>query len=401
LRLVAFFLAKNKQNTRVILMKKIFLGCITIAVSLVAGCGVDTVGTAVDDELTTSRPFYMGFTSVPYQNTMDAINDTNSRISANADIITHTLSDGIPWDEAFNNNALPNELLTDLQNKASQFTTEKTVVSLDIINRDRTNIIGAWSSEGVVTSQAPWSGRDFSSQEVVTAYVNYAIKVIDELDADYLIYGEEANLLLLNAPDTFTAFVGFAQAVYNELKIQRPEVDLLFSVALRSPDSIETASVIDRMDELVPFTDIVGLSVYPYRYFSHSNLSNPESLPSDWLSHMRVISQGKPLAVTQTGWIAEDLNLESDNNFAVAGTAELQEVYLELLFKSANEFAMPFITWYSIVDTDTLISDATTNTSTNMTSPDAFRQDTGLLDQTLTARAAFTTWQSRFTLNKL
>lgn len=373
--------------------------CSVLTLSFLTSCGFDTEGSSIDDGLTTSRPFYMGFTSVPYQDTPDNVNDTFSRINQNADIITHQFVDGIPWEEAFNNTALPADLQSDINNKAAQSTTEKTVVSLDIINPERTGMIGMYSSDGVMPSQAPWSTRDFTSPEVVTAYVNYAVQLIDQLDADYLVFGEEANLLLLNEPDQYSDFTVFAQQTYNQLKALRPDVELMISIALRSPDSIDTATVIGRISELIPFTDIVGLSVYPYRFYTHTGLSDPANLPADWLSHMRVIAQGKPLAVTQTAWIGETLNLESEANFTVTGTAEFQDAYLDRLFQDANAFDFTFITWYAIVDTDRLISDAFPETS-NAISPDLFRRDTGLSDQDLTARSALSTWQRRFELEK-
>lgn len=367
--------------------------CLTLLFGVV-GCGFDTEGNPNPDDDGVTRRFLMGVTSQPYDIAVDAVNDNYTRINARSDVIVHQFRDGIPWQEAFDDEELPAALLADVRDKVSQSTGQEIILSVEVTNAQRDGIIGTWSEDGVIESQSPWDSRSFDSEEVIQAYTNYAIKLIDEFDADYFIYGEEISDLALsdeqNSTQEFDAFVIFARQVYDNIKEQKPDVEVMFSVALRSPNSSQTSTILSQLTRITDSTDIVGLSVYPYRNFTHSNLRNPEALPSDWLSQARVIAGNKPLAITQTGWVAETLTLEEEN-FTIEGTEAFQEAYVEALLLEANRFELEFVVWYTAVDYDTFWTDTLMQDEDELS-----RRDTGLFDQTLTARAGLMLWDDFF-----
>ena len=60
---------------------------------------------------------------------------------------------------------------------------------------------------------------------------------------------------------------------------------------------------------MADYVDIVGVSTYGYAFYNHADKGNPDTLPADWLTQIRVIAPDKPYAVTETGWIAGNLSI--------------------------------------------------------------------------------------------
>src|SRR5690606_5202787 len=152
-----------------------------------------------------------------------------------------------------------------------------------------------------------WASRDFDSAEVQTAYGNFALDLIDRFDPDYFNAGIEISELLLNDAQAFDKYVGFACKVYERIKQQHADLPVFVSVALKHPDSEDAKTMRDGFEKLMPCTDWIGVSTYGYVFYGHANAGDPGNLPSTWLSQAQDIAPGKPMAIAETGWIAEDL----------------------------------------------------------------------------------------------
>jgi hypothetical protein len=136
---------------------------------------------------------------------------------------------------------------------------------------------------------------------------------------------------------------------------------------------------------------LLGVSTYGYVFYGHADSGNPENLPTDWLSQTQAYAPEKPLAIAETGWIAEDMFIPTYGNLSVTGTPSWQTDYLHKLFAEVDRLNVAFITWFSIVDFDTLWQDTL--------GQDPLAQiwrDTGLYDSDAQPREALTVWDEWF-----
>lgn len=337
-----------------------------------------------------TRSFAMGFTPWPYDASIVAINFVYSEVNSKADIIAHQLDGGIPWQEALDGSAYPAAVEEELDNRIANTSLGQVYLTLSPLNAARDNLADYWNDSG--TNQAlgdPWDSRDFDSEEVIQAYTNFAKHTIDRFNPTYFNFALEVSELALNDDARFDKFVVFIEQVSGSLRQAYPDLKLMLSVALKSPESGEANIINTQVSRIVRYVDVVGVSVYPYAFFGHPDKGDPANLPANWLSQIETISSGKPIAITETGWIAEQLDIP---RFAldVSADGSNQNAYLRILFEQANSLELQFIIWFSLVDYDALWNGV-------LGQDDVARiwRDTGLYDENLNPRTALTTWQEQ------
>ena len=368
---------------------------------LFAGCSGSTKESPVpepDEPLpevdVQTRSFALGFTPWPYDATLEAINFVNNEIVSNGDIIAHHLDGGIPWQEALDETALPAAVEDEINTRVANTPADKLVyLTVSPFNIGRDNIAAYWNESG--TGQPltpPWDERDFDSAEVIQAYTIFAKQAIDRLNPKYFNLALEASELAINNAERFDKFVVFIEAVSASLRAEYPDLELMLSVAMKSPGSSGANIINAQLPRIVQYVDVVGVSIYPFAFFEHSDKGDPSNLPGDWLSQIDAIAAGKPLAITETGWIAERLTIP---NFTldVAADENNQDAYLQVLFEAANNLEMQFVIWFSIVDYDALWNGV-------LGQDDVSRiwRDTGLYDENLSPRVGLARWQEQLSV---
>ena len=338
----------------------------------------------------------MGFTPWPYDATVDAINTTYAKIQAHGDIIDHQLMQGIPWDEAFNQTAYPQKVEDDIQARLSQTRADKAVfLAIDSLNGMRTALANNWGTTGEEPRTAPWDTRDFNSQEVITAYTSFALDMIDRFKPLYFNYATEASELILNDLATYNRFKEFAQAVYTNIKAVYPDLKLTVSVAMKSPGSSEMTLIKQQIADILPYVDVIGVSVYPYVFYNHAGREDPANLPADWLSQIRQVAPGKPVVITETGWIAERLQIPA-YGIDIAGSEALQQQYVETLLAESEQLGVEFVIWWSLIDFQALWEGALGSDDVA-----AIWRDIGLYDEQVQPRAALNAWQQYLDRKKI
>ena len=340
-----------------------------------------------DDQV---RNFALGFTPWPYDATTEAINFVYSEINSTGDIIAHQLDGGIPWQEALDSSAYPNTVENELNARVANTSLDVVYLTVSPFNSARDDLAGYWNDSG--TNQAlssPWDSRDFDSEEVIQAYTNFAKYTIDRFNPAYFNLALEVSELALNDAARFDKFVVFVQEVSASLRLEYPNLKLMLSVALKSPNSDDATIINTQVSRIVDYVDVIGVSIYPYAFFEHVDKGDPANLPSNWLSQIETLSAGKPLAITETGWIAEQLSIPNFSVDVEASESD-QESYLQMLFKEAKNLDLQFIIWFSIVDYDALW-----NSILGQDDVARIWRDAGLYDENLNPRAALGTWQQQ------
>lgn len=356
---------------------------------LLQACGGSSDNSSTPAPIAETRSFYMGFTPWLYEASTAAIDVTYGRLHSEGDIIKHHFMAGVPWQEAFEQAAYHPSVEAEITGRLANTSPSMTVfLALDSLNPMRETLADNWGSEPNQSRSGDWAARKFDSPEVITAYVTFALDLIDRFDPLYFEYGTEVSELILNDSVAFDEYLVFAEAVYSQIKAVHPELILITSVSLKSPDSTQMRQVQSAYAALLPYTDLVGVSIYPYVFFDHNDRGDPDNLPSNWLTQIQQIAPNKPLAISETGWIGEDLSIPEYQYSEMSDPAK-QSRYAERLLTAADRMNMDFVIWWTVADFDTLW-----NNELNQDPLAKIWKDIGLYDGEQQPREALGNWQS-------
>ena len=370
---------------------------LAITIGLLQACGGGSSSGSRDPDPPgpppATRTFELGFTPWPYDATVGAVNFVYTEAAARGDFIAHHLDGGIPWEEALTGAAysadVEAELSTRLDNTPAG---QRTYLALSPLNGSRDGLASYW---GTATNQPlppPWDTRQFDDPNVITAYTNFAADLIQRFGPDYFNLGIEVSELAINDLARFGRLIVFTEAVTNALRAQFPNLQLMISVALKSPGSAAAATINAELPRIVQYVDVVGVSIYPYVFFDHADRGDPSNLPANWLSQIQTIAGGKPVAIAETGWVAEQLTIPFFG-VDVPSDAGMQDQYLAALFNEAEALDARFIVWFALVDFDALWNGVLQQ------DPVAhIWRDTGLYDENLNPRPSLNTWQQQLNL---
>ena len=336
-----------------------------------------------------TRSFNMGFTPWLYEATINAQDVTYERLIQHGDMVKHHLMSGIPWQEALDQSAYHPNVEGEINGRLDRTPSGTQIfLAIDALNSGRDELVPNWGESVNMPLEGDWANRSWSSQEVITAYINFAIDMIDRFQPTHFEYGTEVSELILNDPAGYLEFLVFAEAVHTSLSILYPDLKLMTSVAIKSPASDEMQLIEASMSSIMPFTDVLGISAYPYVFFNHDDRGDPANLPSDWLMQVNTIADGKPLAMSETGWIGESLDIPEFQYSEVSDPTK-QAAYMTVLLQAAEDMNLEFVIWWTVTDFDTLWND------TLAQDPIAkIWKDIGLYDQDQMARNSLQTWDS-------
>ena len=331
----------------------------------------------------------MGFTPWPYDATQMAVDDTNQRIQDSGDMVAHHITVGVPWEAALNQTPYHPNVEAEIAGRLNMLQPGKAVfLAIDSLNQNRDALAPNWGASFNEPLPSPWDTRPFDNLFVSAAYTNFAIDLIFRFRPLYFNYGTEISELMLNDPVAFDQYVEFARVTYTVLKAIHPGVQMMVSIAIKSPGSAEMATIAAGFDRIRDYVDVVGVSAYPYVFFDHADKGNPANLPGDWLSQIQDIAQGKPIAVTENGWAAEDLvipafsvNVPSNENF--------QADYAARMLSESEQLGMEFVIWWTLTDFD-----AFWDGDLNQDPVARIWRDIGLVDENLVNRPSFAIWQN-------
>ncbi|MEM9380178.1 MAG: hypothetical protein AAGB93_09555 [Planctomycetota bacterium] len=364
-------------------------GLLAITAGLVACSGGDSDGPAPVE----TRATAMAFTPWPYDATLAAVTFTYDQILANGDWVAHHLDLGVPWEEALQGDPYPAAVENELAGRVAN-TPLGTPVYLAVtpLNVARDGLAANWGATGAEPLPAPWDTRGFADAEVAQAYTSYVADLVGRFQPACLNFAIEVSELALNDAAEFQAFLGFEAAVVADLRAQFPELPLMVSVGLKSPTSAEMATLRAEMPAALAHVDWVGLSVYPYAFFDHADRGDPANLPADWFSQGVDLAGGKPVAVAETGWIAEDLVIPAFS-LNVPADEDDQARFVQTLLAECARHDARFVTWFTIADFDALWN--------GVLGQDPLAQiwrDTGLFDGIQVARPGLAEWQARLSV---
>jgi hypothetical protein len=348
-------------------------------------------------EETKTRTFYMGTTPFPADISLAEVDKSYNFINQHCDIISQHINDGIPYEEFYAGLTLPQAFVDDMNFRKYKTPIGKkiflSVGSLDLsrINKDIYYPTSSVSDE----IKSHWTHLNFDDPKMISAYVNYINWLISHFNPIYVNYGVESNSFNWDTTN-FHHYKNFLTQVYQQLKTAHPTISFFVSFIVDN-----SAIGLNNAEQLIGISDFIGLSVYPYGVDNVGNSSNPELIPSNFFERYIQLAPNKPLAIAETGYIAQDLIIPAYGLYK-QGSQEWQNQYLKKILDICTEKKAVLLIWFCPKDYDAMM-----NTIIQQGNFDEYTlnllylwRDTGLIDENDQTRQAYSTWLENVQLPK-
>jgi hypothetical protein len=358
---------------------------IFLMVTLLLGC-------SKKEETTTNRPFYLSFTPFPHEISIEAVDYAYTQIAKDADMITHSFDEGIPWVEALANQPFSKHIQDDWNlRKAKTPAGLKVFVQQSAVSFLRTGLAAYRKDSNDLPLPKPWDTIRFNHPNVKIAYLNYCKRQIDFFKPDYYGFSIEPNILLSKNPALWNDYKAFHQYIYEALKKAYPNLPLLYSTAgsflLRGyEDNVDYDAQEQAQRDLLPFTDVFGVSLYIYGSKTAVN-----AIPTDVFDKLKGFAKDKPMGMTETGFISKDLifDISPTTRITIASNEQKQADYITLLLENATKHQFVLVNNFILRDYDKLWLQVGGKNDIS-----ALWRNTGLYDTNGQPKKAYSIWQS-------
>lgn len=293
------------------------------------------------------RTFTMGFTPFPHANSEFAVAEAWSVIERDADLAVLHFDGGVPWQEALDGTGYPPGIQDQLSWQANRIPLGHWVyVAVTPLSSRRNGLAGYWDDLGVDQPlPPPWDTYDFDAPEVTAAFTAFCEDMIEQFEPDYFAYAIEANMLNWTSPEQWDAFLALCANVYYSLKSSYPTLPVFatFQVETYYRDPWEQE---DAIWDLVPYTDVMALSTYPFV----RPMSDPTLLEYDYFSQISDLAPSLPFAIAETCWPAEDVGEPYHGD--IPASEATQQAYVERLIEECDYENAAFLCWFFTRDYD-------------------------------------------------
>lgn len=186
------------------------------------------------------------------------------------------------------------------------------------------------------------------------------------------------------SPHEWNSFLVLCANVYTSLKSSHPSLPVFVTLQV---DSYywSTWEQEEAIRQLVPYTDVMALSAYPFG----RPLSDPAALEDDYFSEVSDIAPGLPFAIAETAWPAEDI--DQPYPITIAASDSTQQLYVERVLAECELRDAAFLCWFLTRDYDDFWeTDFQYESNAGVL---RFWRDTGLYTGDGTARPALGVWR--------
>ncbi len=338
------------------------------------GAALELVSASIQRFLPATRPFYMGFTGFPHDDTAAALLETREFVRANADIVAHHI-EGTPWAEALYDLPFSATLQADWSSKTlSSPEGGRTYLALSP-GRDRPESHGL-----ALPLPAELEGKPFDDPRIMSAFLNYCRRAVEYFQPDYLAIGIEVNEKYTAAPSIWAAYARLHIKTYQALKRDYPELPIFASFSLHNLFH-GGAGMLRAFLDLMPYNDVVAISFYPFL---------AGAPPADVLAWAGTQFDRfeKPYAIAETN-DSGDIVVFPVSGFVIDGNPTKQQAYYDTLLSFAHRRHFEFLISFIHRDYDPLWE------KIKYEAPEAFIawRDCGLIDEDGLPRPAYAIWK--------
>jgi hypothetical protein len=291
------------------------------------------------------RTFALGFTDFPHDLGTAAIHAAWDVIATDGDLAVALFDEGVPWQEALDGTPYPGSLQSSIDLKRSRVPSGHVVyLAVTPINANWNGLAG--HAGGSHPDPNPWDDHEFNTQDVIDAYTAHCERMIDYFSPDYFAYAIEVNRMAWYEAE-WDAFVDLAASVYTAVKSNHPGLRVFVTLQADVYHSDPTGQAA-AISDLLFYTDMIAVSGYPFT----EPLSDPTLLRSDYFSALADLSFGKPFAVTETAWPAEDIGEPAEAFYWIEADQTTQLAYLERVVLDCDYLNAEFLCWFLTRDYD-------------------------------------------------
>lgn len=330
------------------------------------------------------RPFLLGFTNTNFDATEEGTRRLNGFLKEHAEVVSLYLETGVPWPEAFESKPFHEAVRKEIaEHKKRIGPRHKVFLALNAINFARNGLADYWGKSASLPRPDKWADKSFDDPDVIKAFVNYSLRMVEEFKPAYLAYAIEINMLPMKKKEEFDKFLVLARQVHAKLKAEHPEMMVFATIQLEFYHGTRKQYE-ERLLALLPFCDAVAVSTYPYT-IGHT----PKTIPAGWITDLTKLAPGKSFVVSETGfpgehykgdWLKKPIELKA--------TPEMQRDYVQWLLTEASQNDAKFVNWFFAEDID---AEWARQGEGGKAFVSRWR-DTGLVDETFKPRLALGTW---------
>ncbi|ULQ51573.1 hypothetical protein [Flavihumibacter fluvii] len=337
---------------------------------------------------TIPTPVKLGVTPWPAEYSLASVASAYDFINRECDFVMQQIDEGIPYEEAFNKEPMPKALSEDIGFRKLYTGTKPVFLSVSALSLTRKSKTSYYrlANETPPDKKQYWESLPFDHPDVITAYVNYVEYLAGQFSPQWINFGVESNLDTWD-PAEFARYKAFCAGVYAALKISHPGIPVFLSLVVNEEErSMHYAR------QLLPYSDWVALSAYPYTHVSSSANGNtdPDRFPEGYFERWLDLAPAKPWCFAETGYIAENLDVP-EYSLHKEGTQLWQNRYLQKLGELMRARNGQFAVWFCYTDYDALIP--TLEASGDYQPLFLFWRDTGLYDENNQPRPVLQTWR--------
>ncbi|MBP2030694.1 hypothetical protein J2755_001642 [Methanohalophilus levihalophilus] len=354
-------------------MKKIVL--LIMLALLFSGCTGDEA--AEDGEnIVNDDSLGLGFTDFPYAGTSEGYQDTFLTIINDGNMVAMHFDDGIPWEQALSGE-YSEDYIGLMQAKSDAIPkSHRVYLAITPINFERDDLATNLDGNGV------WRST-LDDEDVIRAYTNHALTMIDIFEPDYFAYAIEPNLFYFREPARWDEFSTLSESVYAEIKAEHPDLPVFFTIQAETYHA-DKAGQTEALKAVLPNSDIIAISTYPF-----AGSYTAFGIPGNYFADIKALDNSKPYAISETSWPAEDI--ADPYPVLIAGSEEDQYIYLDRIFDEFGEGE--FIVWFFSRDFDEFWDDELKDSP--MAPTIRLWKDSGLYDGNGNARDALELWKQK------
>lgn len=340
-------------------------------------------------DVTVKEPVKLGVTPWPAENTLASVESAYAFINQECDFVMHMIDGGVPYEEAFTGQQMPKALRDDIGFRKLYSGSKPVFLSVSALDLTRKARTGYYKDDAAISSATRqyWESLPFDHPDVITAYVHYVDYLASQFTPQWINFGVESNLGDWD-PVEFARYKTFCAGVYAALKKSHPDIPVFISLMVN-----EEAQSMAYARQLIPYTDWIALSAYPYTHVSSGADGNtdPDRFPAGYFEKWLDLAPEKPWCFAETGYIAENLDVPEYNLYK-QGNANWQERYLKKIGELLRNRKGAFAVWFCYTDYDALIP--ALEASGDYQPLFLFWRDTGLFDENHQPRPALQTWRN-------
>lgn len=297
-----------------------------------------------------TRPFLMGFTRWPADLTRDGVAIAEDYAYAHGDIVSVTFIGGIPWAEALDNKAYPQDVQFHLNFRPPAG--KKLFLSISPLDKDRRGLAPYWGEVDNQPLPPPWNREPLNSARVKRAYLNFVQRAIETMRPDFLAIGVELNVLLSRNPVKWQQLKELYTETYRAVKKLHKTLPVFFTTDVlhykRLVRDAKGSQQEKEVMEMMRYSDLFAMSVYP-----HMSLEVARPVPSNFLDFATRFK--RPVAVAESGMSSQDVDMRSYSTLLPGSDAD-QYQFTELLLKTAARDYYEFVINFASTDFERLVA---------------------------------------------